>query len=201
MRNDNHVIWHKARVTRSDRERLNGHRSGVLWFTGLSGSGKSTIAHAVEEILHRKGVRTYVFDGDNVRHGLCRDLSFSPEGRAENLRRIGEMVKLFLDAGLLCFAAFISPMKGDRERVRKIIGPDDFFEVFVDCPLEVCESRDVKGLYKLAREGKIKDYTGISAPYERPEAPDLVIESHRHSLDECVDQVLRFIYSKGLVKE
>ncbi len=200
MGKNNNVVWHKARVTRGDRERLNGHRSGVLWFTGLSGSGKSTIAHAVEECLHKQGVRTYVFDGDNVRHGLCKDLSFSPEGRAENLRRIGEMVKLFLDAGILCFAAFISPMRKDRQRVREIVGPEDFHEVYVDCPVEVCEARDVKGLYRLAREGKIENYTGISAPYEVPQAPDLVIKSHLSTIDECVHQVLEFIYDKGLVK-
>ncbi len=196
---NNHVVWHKARVTREDRERLNGHRSAVLWFTGLSGSGKSTIAHGVEERLHRLGVRTYVFDGDNVRHGLCRDLSFSPEGRAENLRRIGEMVKLFLDAGILCFAAFISPMRADRQRVREIVGQEDFFEVFVNCPVEVCEARDVKGLYKLARAGKIQEYTGVSAPYEPPENPDLVLETHRCSVDDCVEKVLNFIYDKGLL--
>ncbi len=196
---NNHVVWHKARVTREDRERLNGHRSAVLWFTGLSGSGKSTIAHGVEDRLHRLGVRTYVFDGDNVRHGLCRDLSFSPEGRAENLRRIGEMVKLFLDAGILCFAAFISPMRADRQRVREIVGQEDFFEVFVNCPVEVCEARDVKGLYKLARAGKIQEYTGVSAPYEPPENPDLVLETHRCSVDDCVEKVLNFIYDKGLL--
>lgn len=196
---DNHVVWHKARVTRQDRERLNGHRSGVLWFTGLSGSGKSTIAHGVEERLHRLGVRTYVFDGDNVRHGLCRDLDFSPQGRAENLRRIGEMVRLFLDAGILCLTAFISPLRSHRERVRSIVGEEDFYEVYVKCPLEVCEARDVKGLYRLARAGKIKGYTGISAPYEPPQGPDLVLETHRCSVDECVERVVEFIFQKGLV--
>lgn len=151
------------------------------------------MAHLVEEELYQAGIRTYTFDGDNVRHGLCGDLSFSPEGRAENLRRIGEMVKLFLDAGTVCLTAFISPMTRDRQRVREIVGAPDFHEIFVKCPLEVCEQRDVKGLYKLAREGKIKNYTGISAPYEEPDQPDLVVETDAHAVDVCVQTVARFI--------
>jgi len=165
----------------------------ALWFTGLSGSGKSTIAHAVEERLYEMGRLTYVFDGDNVRQGLCSDLSFSPEGRAENLCRISEMVKLFLDAGIICLTAFISPLRADREHCRKLIDCGRFFEVYVKCPLEVCEERDVKGLYKLAREGRIKNYTGISAPYEEPEHPALTLATDRHSLAECVDQVVEFV--------
>lgn len=184
------TICHKCLVTREDREKLNRHKSLVLWFTGLSGSGKSTIAHLVEKRLHDQGLRTYVFDGDNVRHGLCGDLSFSPEGRAENIRRIGEMTRLFLDAGILCLTAFISPMRADRERVRHIVGPECFVEIYVKCPLEVCEQRDVKGLYKLARQGKIKNYTGVSAPYEPPEQPDLVLKTDQCTIDECVNQVL-----------
>jgi adenylylsulfate kinase len=142
------VVVYRGLVTRPRREQQNGHRARAFWFTGLSGSGKSTLAHLVEEELHRAGIRTYAFDGDNVRHGLCGDLSFSREGRAENLRRIGEMVKLFLDAGTVCLTAFISPLAEDRHKVRQIIGEGDFFEIFVKCPLEVCEERDVKGLYK-----------------------------------------------------
>lgn len=193
-----YTVCHTCLITRQNRERLHGHKSLVVWFTGLSGSGKSTIAHLVEKRLHDQGVSTYVFDGDNVRHGLCGDLSFSPEARAENIRRIGEMVKLFLDAGILCLTAFISPMRADRERVRRIVGPENFVEVFVNCPLEVCEQRDVKGLYKLAREGKIKNYTGVSAPYEAPEKPDLVLETDKCGLDECVEKVMAIIESLAM---
>lgn len=194
------VVVYRGLVNRTRREQQNGHRARAFWFTGLSGSGKSTLAHLVEEELHRAGIRTYAFDGDNVRHGLCGDLSFSREGRAENLRRIGEMVKLFLDAGTVCLTAFISPLAEDRHKVRQIIGEGDFFEIFVQCPLEVCEERDVKGLYKLARAGKIKNYTGISAPYEEPQHPDLVVETHRQDVDACVQTILAFIM-KALQQE
>lgn len=188
-----HTIPYRGLVSREMRESLLGQRAGILWFTGLSGSGKSTIAHAVEERLHAQGRLTYVFDGDNVRQGLCSDLSFSSEGRAENLRRIAEMVRLFLDAGIICMSAFISPLRADRDRCRALIGEDQFFEVYVKCPLEVCEARDVKGLYKLAREGRIKNYTGISAPYEEPMRPDLVLETDQCSLEECVEHVIAFL--------
>lgn len=194
MNSPNTVVY-RGKIDRSSRERLNNHSSRLFWFTGLSGSGKSTLAHLVEERLHTLGMRTYVFDGDNVRHGLCGDLSFSPEGRAENLRRIGEMTRLFLDAGIVCLTAFISPLREDREKVREIVGRNDFIEVYVRCPLEVCEQRDVKGLYKLARAGKIKNYTGISAPYEEPENADLVVDSHRCAIDECVDRIVEFVLS------
>ncbi|MFP4084936.1 MAG: adenylyl-sulfate kinase [Desulfonatronovibrio sp.] len=187
------TVPYRGRINRQKREHLLEQKSTVLWFTGLSGSGKSTIAHAAEERLHSMGRLTYVFDGDNVRHGLCSDLSFSPEGRAENLRRIAEMVKLFLDAGIICMSAFISPDRQDRQKVKEIINCDRFYEVYVKCPLEVCEQRDVKGLYKLARQGKIKNYTGISAPYEEPENPDLVLETSRHDLEECVQSVVEFV--------
>ncbi len=186
------TIPYRGHITRELRGKLLGHKSLVLWFTGLSGSGKSTIAHAVEGRLHAMGCLTYVFDGDNVRQGLCSDLSFSPEGRAENLRRISEMVRLFLDAGLICLTAFISPLRADRERCRRLIDCGRFHEVFVKCPLEICEQRDVKGLYRLAREGKIKNYTGISAPYEEPEKPDLILETDTHSTEECIDRVMKF---------
>jgi adenylylsulfate kinase len=192
MKSPNTVIY-RGRIKRKDRERLNGCRSAALWFTGLSGSGKSTIAHRVEEKLHEMGILTYVFDGDNVRHGLCADLSFAPEARYENIRRISEMVKLFLDAGVFCLTAFISPMIADRQRVRSKLGKGDFVEIFVDCPLDVCEARDVKGLYKLARAGKIKNYTGVSAPYEVPDNPEIVLKTNQYSLDECVDQVISYI--------
>lgn len=190
------IVPYRGKITRENRERLLSQRSMVLWFTGLSASGKSTIAHAVEERLHSLGRLTYVFDGDNVRFGLCSDLSFSPEGRAENLRRISEMVKLFLDAGIICLTAFISPLRADRERCRNLIDSGRFFEVYVKCPLEVCEGRDGKGYYKLAREGKIKNYTGVSAPYEEPENPDLILETDKNSLAECVARVVDFIRQK-----
>lgn len=191
------VVPYRGMVRREDRERLLDQRAMVVWFTGLSGSGKSTIAHAVEERLHDMGRLTYVFDGDNVRQGLCRDLSFSPEGRAENLRRIAEMIRLFLDAGIICLTAFISPLRADREKARNQIQCGRFLEVYVKCPLEVCEQRDVKGLYKLARTGQIKNYTGISAPYEEPRTPDLVLETDRHSLESCVQQVLAAMGFEG----
>lgn len=187
------TVPYRGKVDRGKREKMLNQKSMILWFTGLSGSGKSTIAHAAEERLHSMSRLTYVFDGDNVRQGLCSDLSFSPEGRAENLRRIAEMVKLFLDAGIICMSAFISPLQADRQRVKEIISCPGFFEVFVKCPVEVCEQRDVKGLYKLARQGKIKNYTGISAPYEEPENPDLILETDKCDIDQCVDQVVDFI--------
>ena len=187
------TVVYRGKIDRCAREKLNTHPSKIFWFTGLSGSGKSTLAHLVEEKLHAWGIRTYVFDGDNVRHGLCGDLSFSPEGRAENIRRIAEMVKLFLDAGIVCLTAFISPLKEDREKVRRIIGADDFFEIYVKCPLKECENRDVKGLYKLARAGKIKNYTGVSAPYDEPEHPDLIVDTQRYVLEESVSHILDFV--------
>ncbi|MBV1713006.1 MAG: adenylyl-sulfate kinase [Desulfomicrobium sp.] len=187
------TVSYRGKIDRQAREKLNRHPAKVFWFTGLSGSGKSTLAHLVEEALHGQGIRTYVFDGDNVRHGLCGDLSFSPEARAENLRRIAEMVKLFLDAGTLCLTAFISPLEGDREKVRRIIGEHDFFEIYVKCPIEVCEERDVKGLYKLARAGKIQNYTGVSAPYDEPRNPALVLETDKCTINDCVQDVVDFV--------
>ena len=189
----------KALVQRCDREIANGHRAVALWFTGLSGSGKSTLAHALEKRLHDRGIRTYVFDGDKIRHGLCADLSFSPEGRAENVRRIAESVKLFLDAGVVCLCAFISPMRADREHVRRILGESDFHEVYVRCSLEVCEERDIKGYYRLARQGKIQNYTGISAPYEAPESPALILETDSSGLDLCLDRLESFLIEIGLL--
>lgn len=187
------VVRHRSFVTYIHRERLLGQKGLAVWFTGLSGSGKSTIAHKVEEKLYEQGRLTYVFDGDNVRHGLCGDLSFSPEARAENNRRIAEMVKLFLDAGVICMAAFISPKRDYRERVREIVGKVKFIEVYVRCSLEECERRDAKGLYKLAREGKIKNYTGVSSPYEEPLSPDIILDTDLQNVEECVEQVLDVI--------
>lgn len=194
------TIWHHASVTRLRREQLNDHRGAVVWFTGLSGSGKSTIAHEVEERLHRLGARTFVFDGDNVRHGLCSDLGFSLADRAENIRRIGEMVNLFVDAGIIALTAFISPLRKDRQLLRQRIGEDDFIEVYCRCPIDICESRDVKGLYRRARSGEIKDFTGVSSPYETPEQPNLILESGTESLENCVERVLVLLTQRGVIK-
>ena len=199
MSSSPNVVRHQAAVIRSRRETLNGHRSVNLWFTGLSGSGKSTLAHAVEERLHLMGCRTYVFDGDNVRHGLCSDLGFSLEDRSENLRRIAEMVNLFLDAGVISLTAFISPLKADRQRVKEIIGRDNLVEVYCNCPLEVCEARDVKGLYKKARRGEIENYTGISSPYEPPAGPDIEVKTHEQTLNECVKMIVEELKERAII--
>jgi adenylylsulfate kinase len=180
-------------VDRGMWERLNGHRALAIWFTGLSGAGKSTIAHEVEKTLFDRGMRVKVFDGDNVRHGLCGDLSFSPEARAENTRRIAEMVKLFLENGTICLCAFISPLRSDRERVREIVGAEDFHEAFVSCPVGECERRDTKGYYRMAREGKIKNYTGVSAPYDAPLDPELLLETEKMSIQDSVEAVVAYI--------
>lgn len=194
------VVWHHATVTRDRREALNGHRSVMLWFTGLSGAGKSSLAHAVEEQLYQMGCRTFVFDGDNVRHGLCSDLGFSAEDRVENIRRVGEMAKLFLEAGVIALTAFISPFRSDRERVRSLVPHGEFFEIYCRCPLEVCEERDVKGLYKRARAGEIKNFTGISSPYEEPEDPELVVDTGSLSLEESVDKVIGMLRERGVIQ-
>lgn len=194
-----HVIRQKAAVNRPRRETLNGHRSINLWFTGLSGSGKSTLAHAVEEQLHLMGCRTYVFDGDNVRHGLCRDLGFSLLERKENIRRIAEMIKLFLDAGVISLTAFISPLEVDRVMAKEIIGPENVIEVYCNCPLEICEQRDVKGLYKKARAGEIQNYTGISSPYEAPQNPDINIETGTLPLQECVNTIITVLRERWII--
>lgn len=195
------ITEHKATVTRTCRETLNGHRSINIWFTGLSGSGKSTLAHAVEEHLHLMGCRTYVFDGDNVRHGLCSDLGFSLLDRRENMRRIAEMVKLFLDAGVISLTAFISPLEADRAMAKDIIGPENVIEIFCNCPLEICEQRDVKGLYKKARAGEIKNYTGISSPYERPLHPDIDVDTGNILLRDCVTIIINDLRERGIFKK
>ena len=194
-----HVVRHNAAVSRPRRETLNGHMSINLWFTGLSGSGKSTLAHAVEERLHLMGCRTYVFDGDNVRHGLCGDLGFSLNDRGENLRRIAEMVNLFLDSGVISLTAFISPLQSDRKRVKDIIGSENIIEVFCNCSLEICEQRDVKGLYKKARAGEIKNYTGISSPYEAPKNPDIELDTGTRPLRECVNAIITELRERGII--
>jgi adenylylsulfate kinase len=192
------VVYHAATVTRLRREQLLGHNGVVLWFTGLSGAGKSTLAHAVEEELHNRNCLTYVLDGDNVRHGLCGDLGFSLEDRKENLRRISEICKLTADAGIITFTAFISPVQQDRQDAKALIGDDDFIEIYCKASIEVCEARDVKGLYKKAREGKISNFTGISSPYEEPESADLVVDTGANSLEECMNQVLGYLFRRGI---
>jgi adenylylsulfate kinase len=194
------LYWHRGTVTRQRREELNGHRSVLLWFTGLSGAGKSTLAHAVEERLHLAGCRTSVLDGDNVRHGLCRDLGFTEADRVENIRRVGETAKLLVEAGVITLTAFISPFCNDRARVRSLFQPGDFMEIFCACPLEVCETRDVKGLYKRARAGEIPHFTGISSPYEEPEQPDLRVDTHSLGLEDSVQAVLDALQERGIVR-
>jgi adenylylsulfate kinase len=194
------VVWHHATVTRKRREAMHGHRSTILWFTGLSGAGKSTLAHAVEERLHQLGCSTFVFDGDNVRHGLCADLGFSAEDRVENIRRIGEMAKLFLEAGVISLTAFISPFRADRARVRSLVPHGDFLEIYCACSLDVCEQRDVKGLYKRARAGEIKDFTGISSPYEAPEDPELALDTGEISLEASVAKIIDLLAERGIIQ-
>ncbi len=183
------IVWHEPTVYRQDREKMNGHKSCILWFTGLSGSGKSTLAHAVEDYLHKRKIRTFVLDGDNVRRGLCKDLGFSDTDRTENIRRIGEVSKLFMQAGIISLTAFISPFIKDRQIVRKLVDTGEFIEIFCDASLEVCESRDVKGLYKKARAGEIPEFTGISSPYDKPESPELSLDTAGLTVDECVIRI------------
>lgn len=195
------VVWHHATVTRERREQANRHKSAVIWFTGLSGSGKSTLAHAVEDQLYSRGCRTYVLDGDNVRHGLCSDLGFSIQDRTENIRRVGEVAKLFTEAGVIVLTAFISPLRSDRERVRNILPHGDFLEVYCAATLDECERRDVKGLYKKARAGQIPEFTGITSPYEEPTAAELVVETGSDSLQSCTQRVLELLESRGLISD
>ncbi len=195
------VYWHPHKVTKEDRQKIKGHKSAVIWFTGLSGSGKSTLANELEYKLHSLGVHTYVLDGDNIRHGLNSDLGFSPEDRQENIRRIGEVAKLFVDAGLVVLVSFISPYRRDRKRARSLVEPGEFIEVYVKCPLEVAEQRDPKGLYKKARAGIIQEFTGISAPYEEPENPEIVVETDKLSVEESVEKIFKYLVNNGILKE
>jgi adenylylsulfate kinase len=188
-----HTVWHEPTIYRKDRERMNGHRSCILWFTGLSGSGKSTLAHAVEDFLHKQSIRTFVLDGDNIRKGLCKDLGFSDHDRTENIRRIGEVSNLLMQAGVITLTAFISPFRNDRDLVRDLANEGEFIEILCDAPLEVCESRDVKGLYKKARAGEIPEFTGISSPYERPEKAEIVLNTGEMSVAECVRRVIDYL--------
>jgi len=197
MNKSENIVWHKSAVEQSDRENKNGHKGFVIWFTGLSGSGKSTLAVEVEKQLFKLGCNTYTLDGDNIRHGLNKNLDFSPEGRIENIRRIGEVAKLFTDAGVIVCTAFISPYKKDRDSVRQLLDKERFVEVFINCPLEECEKRDPKGLYKKAREGEIADFTGVSAPYEQPEAAEITVDSSRETVEESAGKILGYLKKHG----
>ncbi|MDF2658980.1 MAG: cysC [Paenibacillus sp.] len=196
-----HIVWHTPRISRSDRCELNGHRSCVLWLTGYSGSGKSTLAFELERRLFDLNCRSYVLDGDNIRHGLNRNLGFSAEDRKENIRRISEVAKLFTDAGHIAITAFISPYREDRRLARSLFAEGDFIEVYVKCPIDECEKRDPKGLYKKARAGEIRDFTGISAPYEPPVRPEITIETDKLTPDESVERVLRYLQANRYMSE
>jgi adenylylsulfate kinase len=193
------VVWHTATISRSDRELQNGHKSIILWFTGLSGAGKSTLAHAVEARLFEMGCSTFVIDGDNVRHGLCGDLGFSAADRTENIRRVGEVAKLFTEAGIIALTAFISPFRADRDRVRQMVKDGEFLEIYCKADLSVCEDRDVKGLYKKARAGEIPEFTGISSPYEAPAAAEIEVDTGAKSLEECVDFVISVLKQRNII--
>jgi len=194
-----HVVWHPGMVTKADREEITGHKSCTLWMTGLPASGKSTIAVALEKALWDRGVHAYVLDGDNVRHGLNKDLGFSPEDRNENIRRIGEVAKLFTTAGVINVTAFISPYRADRDRVRAIMEPGEFVETYVECSVDECERRDPKGHYKKARAGEIPEFTGVSAPYEAPERPEITVQTHRQTQEECLATILGYLEANGYI--
>ncbi|PTX63243.1 adenylylsulfate kinase [Melghirimyces profundicolus] len=193
------IVWFDTAVRKEDRRRKNGHGSAVLWFTGLSGSGKSTLANALDRQLAGLGLNSYVLDGDNIRHGLNRDLGFSPEDRKENIRRIGEVAKLFVDSGQFALTAFISPYREDRRQVRELLDEGEFIEIYVRCPLDECERRDPKGLYRRARLGEIPEFTGVSAPYEEPESPELVIDTAEATVEESVEEILNLLEKRELI--
>lgn len=193
------VTWHEHRVSSADRQTLNGHKVAVLWFTGLSAAGKSTVANTVDHKLHARGIHTYILDGDNIRMGLNKNLGFNDADRTENIRRIGEVAKLFSDAGLIALTAFISPFKADRDQVRALFKNGEFHEIYVNASLETCEKRDPKGLYKKARAGEMKNFTGIDSPYEAPENPELVLDANTRSIDELADDVIAYLQAKGLL--
>lgn len=193
------IVWHDHKITRAERSENKNQKPCLLWFTGLSGSGKSTIANALDVALHNRGYHTFLLDGDNVRHGLCSDLGFSDDDREENIRRVGEVCKLFADAGLIVMSAFISPFTSDRRMVRKLFPAGEFIEVFMDTPLETCEERDPKGLYRKARSGQIKHFTGIDSPYEVPSHPEIRLDTSRNSVEECVDSLIDYLLERKLI--
>lgn len=199
MTKSTNITWHNSTVSKTDRQIQNAHSSCVLWFTGLSGSGKSTVANAVSRELYRQGINEYVLDGDNIRHGLNKDLGFSDHDRTENIRRIGEVAKLFVDSGKVVTTAFISPFRSDRDQVRALFDEKEFIEVFVDCPLEECEKRDTKQLYAKARRGEIKEFTGIDSPYEAPERPEITIHTEKITVEEAVEQVLNYLREQNVI--
>ena len=194
------IKWHNLTIDRNKLEKMRGHKGMVIWFTGLSGSGKSTLANAVNEVLHLDGFSTYVLDGDNIRHGLCKDLGFSDEDREENIRRIGEVANLFMNAGIITITAFVSPFNNDRNKVRNIIGSKDFIEVYCSADIDVCERRDTKGLYKKARLGEIKEFTGISSPYEAPVNPEIVVDTGSLNLNDSVKEVINYLREQNLIE-
>lgn len=196
---NNNIVWHPAIITREQREKQNNHRSFCLWFEGLSGAGKSTLAVAVEKRLHELGCRTFILDGDNVRYGLCSDLGFSKEDRVENIRRIGEVARLFVEAGIITLTAIISPFRAERDHVRSLFQEKDFIEIYCHAPLSVCVERDVKGMYRRALAGEINDFTGISSPYEEPDHPELVLDTANSSINTCVDAVVNYLFDEGVV--
>ena len=195
------LYWHSHSITVEERRERYDYMSCVLWFTGLSAAGKSTLANSLCQRLHLMGVKSYVLDGDNIRHGLNKDLGFSPEDRKENIRRIGEVAKLFVDAGLIAMTAFISPYREDRDNARKLMNEGEFIEVFVRCPLQECERRDPKGIYKKARSGEVGEFTGISAPYEEPENPEIILDTDKMTLEECVEEVLTYLIRNNYIKQ
>ncbi|WP_257009152.1 adenylyl-sulfate kinase [Bacillus sp. 7884-1] len=194
------ITWHDPSITKKDRREQNGHKSFILWFTGLSGSGKSTLANEIAKRLFDRKIRNYILDGDNIRFGLNKDLGFSKEDRQENIRRIGEVSKLFVDSGQVVLAAFISPFQRDRDQVRQLVEKNEFIEVFVNCPLDVCEKRDPKGLYQKLREGKIKEFSGVDSVYEEPVNPELIIDTNKYSIQECVALVIKYLEEKQLIE-
>ena len=198
---NNNIVWHEPSVTLNDRWQSYGYKSCVLWFTGLSASGKSTVAHELDLTLHKLGVHSYPLDGDNIRHGLNKDLGLSPKDRKENIRRIGEVSKLFVDAGLIVLDAFIAPYREDRRQVRSLFKQGQFIEIFVKCSVSECEKRDPKGLYKKARKGEIQQFTGINAPYEEPEHPEIIVETDKNTKEECVRKILTYLAEKQFIDE
>ncbi|PDY48274.1 adenylyl-sulfate kinase [Bacillus pseudomycoides] len=196
---ETNITWHTASVLKEERRKKSGHHSFVLWFTGLSASGKSTVANAVARKLFEKNIGNYVLDGDNIRHGLNKDLGFSESDRTENIRRIGEVAKLFVDQGTIVLTAFISPFRVDRQQVRDILEKDEFLEVFVKCPIEECEKRDPKGLYKKARQGDIKQFTGINSPYEEPFGAEVVVETYLYSIEQCAEQIIGYLQERSFI--